>query len=300
MTRQTRSTGSTVLDELLASAAGRRDLPDRLAERGRLGTDRLVDVVRHAPVLEALLGSPLDRRDVEAALDVSRATSHRFTRWLTENGLAERREALYHLTGKGEVYAEQLLGLESNLQAADRLAPLLDAVCEDHREFVVRPFADAVVTEATPEDPYRPVARFLSLLRESDSFRGFNTTHVVPPGAPEFEAHLAEGDTEFVTVPGVADGLLERRTAASDATGPGPRPEGHLELRTRETLPYGLALFDERVGLGGYDEETGGLRVFVDTDAVVARRWAEAVYTAYRADSDPVDVAVTETADEER
>jgi hypothetical protein len=281
----TRQTESAVLDELLASAAARRELPARLAERGRLGTDSLVDVVRHAPVLEALLGSPLDRRDLEAALDVSRATSHRFTRWLTENGLAERRAGVYHLTGKGEVYAETLLGLESNLGAADRLAPLLECICENHREFVVRPFADAVVTEATPEDPYRPVARFLSLLRESDSFRGFNTTHVVPPGTPGFADLLSDGDAEFVTVPGVVNGLLERRERAGDDEG----TPGHLELRTRETLPYGLALFDDRVGVSGYDEETGALKVFVDTDAVVARRWAERVYAAYRADSDPVD-----------
>lgn len=255
----------------------------RLDERGRIGSDRLVDVVRHAPVLESLLESPKDRRDLESALGVSRATSHRLTRWLTENGLVDRLDGVFHLTGKGEVYAEELLRLESNLAAGDRLAPLLERICERHREFVVQPFADATVTEATPTDPYRPVARFLSLLRESESFRGFNTTHVVPPGTPEFETRLFEGrGVEFITLPNVVDGLLTRHgDRAREAL-----ERGHLELRTRETLPYGLALFDECVGIGGYDETTGTMTVFVDTDEPAARLWAEAVYEAYRARSE--------------
>ncbi|ADQ66983.1 hypothetical protein C499_04466 [Halogeometricum borinquense DSM 11551] len=66
---------------------------------------------------------------------------------------------------------------------------------------------------------------------------------------------------------------------------------GHLQLRTREALPYGLAIFDERVGVGGYDDETGTLRVFVDTDTDGARRWAEGVYEMYRQASEPVSVA---------
>ncbi|QIB76470.1 hypothetical protein G3I44_11015 [Halogeometricum borinquense] len=66
---------------------------------------------------------------------------------------------------------------------------------------------------------------------------------------------------------------------------------GHLQLRTREALPYGLAIFDERVGVGGYDDETGALRVFVDTDTDGARRWAEGVYEMYRQASEPVSVA---------
>lgn len=48
-------------------------------------------------------------------------------------------------------------------------------------------------------------------------------------------------------------------------------------------------ILDDRVGIGGYDEETGTMRVFVDTDAAVAREWAERVYAVYRARSTPSD-----------
>ncbi|WP_199174935.1 helix-turn-helix transcriptional regulator [Halegenticoccus soli] len=251
----------------------------------RIETDELLAIVRHGPLLEALMGGPLDRRDIEERLDVSRATSHRFTRWLEDLRFAERRDGSFELTGEGQIVAEELRRFERNVRAARRLAPLLDSICPDHQEFVVEPFADAVVTTAAPGDPYRPVTRFLSLLRDSGSFRGFNTTHMVPPIVEEFRGRLFEGtDAELIYLPDAAETLLssdrERTRAAIE--------RGDLTLRTREALPYGLAIFDDRVGIGGYDEETGAMRVFVDTDDAIAREWAERVYATYRADSEPL------------
>jgi hypothetical protein len=54
-------------------------------------------------------------------------------------------------------------------------------------------------------------------------------------------------------------------------------------------FPYGLAIFDDRVGIGGYDEETGLLQVFADTESPIAREWAERVFASVRADSKPID-----------
>jgi hypothetical protein len=276
-----------IIDELLQNALEiqhlglREERPD-----DRLDTDALVDVLRHRELFEALYGTPLDRRDLEARLDVSRATSHRFTRWLEEEGYAERVDGVYHLTGEGEIVGEAVMGFERKIRTADRLAPLLDVICEDHRDFVVEPFEDAVVTVATPADPYAPVTRFLSLLRDCDRFRGFNTTHMVPPGLADIYGGdgdpFADCEVELIYLPDVVETLDEegsRRALDGD----------HLKLRTRDALPYGLAVFDDRVGIGGYDEETGTMRVFVDTDTALARAWAERVYETFRKDSTPLE-----------
>ncbi|MFC7044218.1 helix-turn-helix transcriptional regulator [Halobacteriaceae archaeon GCM10025711] len=251
----------------------------------RLDTDHLVDVVRHGPVLEALAREPLDRREIEDALGVSRATSHRFTRWLDDHGLVEKRDGRFHLTGKGQVVAEETLRFERNVAAADRLAPLLDLICDDHQELVVEPFADATVTVATPDDPYAPARRFVELARASATLRGFNTTHMVPLAMGAGYGHvLEETETEVIYLPDVVETLFEtfpERAAAAVE-------RGHLKLRTREALPYGLAIFDDRVGVGGYDEQTGAMRVFVDTDAAIAREWAERTYDVYRSRSTPI------------
>jgi hypothetical protein len=86
--------------------------------------------------------------------------------------------------------------------------------------------------------------------------------------------------------------VVETRGADSDRSrraldGDYPR------LLTRDALPSGLATFDrddrDRVGIGGYDEEAGAMRVFVDTDTALARAWAERVYETFRRDSAPID-----------
>ena len=41
--------------------------------------------------------------------------------------------------------------------------------------------------------------------------------------------------------------------------------------------------------MGGYDETTGLMQVFVDTDAPIAYEWANRVYASVRADSEPLD-----------
>ncbi len=278
--------GPPAIEAILDNARNRKHLGRRLEAAGdRVETDLLGTLIRHTPALEALREGPKDRRELEAALDVSRATSHRMTRWLAEQGYVEKADGRFRLTGHGEMIADETLRFEANVRTARELEPLLDVICEDHQEFVLEPFVDATVTVATPEDPYSPVERFLSLAGASETFRGFNTTHMAPLAIGQFHEQVFEAtDTEIIYLPGAVEKLVESYPdAATEAV-----ESGHLTLRTRDDLPYGLALFDDRVGIGGYDAETGQMRVFVDTDGPIARQWADRVYRAVKADSDPV------------
>ncbi|MFP8956554.1 helix-turn-helix transcriptional regulator [Natrialbaceae archaeon A-CW3] len=280
-------TGSPILEALLENARNQQYLGQRLdAGNNRVETDLLGDIVRHRPVLEALRTEPLDRREIEKRLDVSRATSHRFTQWLDEQGFVEKIDGRIRLTGRGEAVADEVLRFEANVRTVHRLAPLLDTICADHQEFVLEPFVDATVTRAEPDDPYQPVERFISLLSESRTFRGFNTTHMAPLVLGGFHHQIFEKtDTEIIYLPRIAEKLFEtypeRAQEAID--------RGHLALRTRDDLPYGLAIFDERVGIGGYDEATGLMQVFVDSGEPIACEWADRVYASVRVDSDPLD-----------
>ncbi|SIS04550.1 helix-turn-helix transcriptional regulator [Natronorubrum thiooxidans] len=277
---------SPIMEALLENARTQQYLGQRLdAADDRVDTNLLGDIVRHRPVLEALRAEPLDRREIEERLDVSRATSHRFTQWLDEQGFVKKVDSRFRLTGQGEAIADEVLRFEANVRTVHRLAPLLDTICEDHQEFVLEPFLDARVTLAEPDDPYQPVERFISLLSESEAFHGFNTTHMAPLVLGGFHTQIfEETDTEIIYLPHIAEKLFEtypeRAQEAID--------RGHLTLRTRDDLPYGLAIFDEHVGIGGYDETTGLMQVFVDTDASIACEWADRVYASVRADSDPL------------
>jgi predicted transcriptional regulator len=278
--------GNNVLDEILETSLELDSNPISAHElSSRMETDELIDIIRHREVLETLMMEPLDRKDLEAQLDISRATSHRFTRWLENHALAERVDNRFTLTGKGQVYADAIVHLERDLRAATVLAPLLESICESHREFVVAPFADGTVTTATPDDPYAPFTRFVQLIRESDTVRGFNTTHMFPPALEEMSGQVFDDlEAELIYLPDVVDSLFETHPDqlrdAIDA--------GHLTLRTREALPYGLAIFDDRVGVAGYDKQTGMMRVFVDSDSAIARGWAKRVFATYRDNSEPI------------
>lgn len=278
--------GSPVLETLLENERNRQYLGRRLDAAGdRVDTNRLGDIVRHRPVLEALRQEPLDRGEIEERLDVSRATSHRFTQWLDDQGFVEKVDGRFQLTGRGEAVADEVLRFEANVRTVHRMAPLLDRICEDHQEFVVEPFVDATVTVAKPDDPYRPVERFITLVEESDTFRGFNTTHMAPLVLGEFHQRVFDRtDTEIIYLPHIVEKLFETYpTQATEAV-----ESGHLTLLTRDDLPYGLAIFDDSVGIGGYDGTTGQMEVFVDTESPIAREWAQRVYASVRADSEPI------------
>ncbi|WP_049988500.1 helix-turn-helix transcriptional regulator [Natrinema salifodinae] len=278
---------SPILEAVLQNARNQQYLGTRLDAAGnRIDPDRLSDIVRHGPVLEALREEPRDRREIEAQLDVSRATSHRLMKWLGEQGFVEKVDGRFQLTGRGEAVTDEVLRFEANVSTAHRMGPLLDAICPHHAEFAIEPMVDATVTVAEPSDPYRPVERFISLVNESETFRGFNTTHMAPLSIGEFYQQLFDAtESEIVYTPQVVEKLVDtypnRTNEAID--------RGQLTLRTREKLPYGLAIFDDRVGIGGYDDETGLMQAFVDTDSSLAREWADRVYASVKADSTPLD-----------
>ncbi|SEL66765.1 hypothetical protein SAMN04488691_106262 [Haloferax larsenii] len=102
--------GTPLLEAILENARNRRYLGRRLERANeRIETDVLGDIVRHGPVLEALLDGPLDRREIESCLDVSKATSHRFTQWLDQQGFVEKVDGRFRLTGLGQIMEDSRL-----------------------------------------------------------------------------------------------------------------------------------------------------------------------------------------------
>jgi predicted transcriptional regulator len=274
-----------IFNELIRGQLDLQFIGQQLDSDERLDTGDIVDIVRRGEILEALSQEPLDRREIEDAVGVSRATSHRLTRWFDKHGMVTKRDGRFELTGYGLTVLEETLRYERNLVTAKRLAPLLNVICEDHQEFVLEPFANATVTVATPDDPYRPVRRFVLLAESSTTLRGFNTTHMVPLSVSDFFDTVFEGvECEVIYLPNVIDTLFETYPERAEKA----VRDGHLRLRTREELPYGLAIFDDRVGIGGYDERTGLMTVFVDTGAAITRKWAEQTYKVFRDRSEPL------------
>ncbi|RJT02675.1 winged helix-turn-helix domain-containing protein [Halococcus sp. IIIV-5B] len=243
-------------------------------------TERLIDLVRRAPVLDALRSTGgMDRRELERHLGVSKSTVHRFTRALRDEDLVERSAGEFVLTPLGEVSAETLAEFETTIETAWAVAPVLEAAAAHDVQFDVAAFANATVTTAEPGNPYRPVSRFMSLVNETETLRGLDPASINPLHLDEIYERIVDGmRTDAVFPPEVVEELLRTNPERAEHA----FASGNLALRVHDDLPFGLTLCDDRVGVGVYGDETGLLRTYVDTDAPAAREWAEAVYTSYR------------------
>ena len=250
-----------------------------MREHGSDVDDVILVAVRRVDALDALSDGPLRRAELEEAIGVSRTTAHRIVRALAEHGLARRTDGRHELTSFGEVVAVEVSRVRGSVGAARSLGPFIDALAGTPFEIDVSRFTGATVTTAGPGDPYAPVSRFMELLVETDVLRGFDTTSIAPIYVDEIRAEILGGmRTSIVYLPEVAERIASAYPGKLRAS----LESGRLELFTSEELPFGLALFDGRIGLGAYDGETGMLSCFVDTDDPDAILWGETLYEHYR------------------
>ncbi|RBI60049.1 MarR family transcriptional regulator [halophilic archaeon] len=245
-----------------------------------MDTEQLIELIRRAPILRVLQeeGSA-DRRELEQHLDVSKSTVHRFTRSLRKYGLIERSGGEFVLTALGEVSAEEVTAFETSIETAWELAPVLEAASANDVDVDVAAFADATVTIAEPGNPYRPVNRFMSLVSETDTLRGLVPASINPLYLNEIYERIVNGmEIDAVFSPTVVKEFL---TSNPDRAWTAFK-SGNVTLWAHDDLPFGLTLYDDRIGIGIYDDEMGLLRMYIDTDAPAACEWAEEVYTDYR------------------
>ncbi|MWG36823.1 helix-turn-helix transcriptional regulator [Halomarina oriensis] len=248
----------------------RGDLPN--------GSDLLLEVVKQAPMIAALREGALDRRTLQHRLDVSKSTAHRNTTTLAEWGLLERVEGSYKLTEFGEVVAEIVATFEADMQTAHRLTPLFEVVSGVQPQCPVEAFSGATVTTAERGDPFGPLARFVSLVEETETLRMYDSYAVAPTYMDDIHGRVLDGlVTEVIEQPDIALDIMENyprkcvELCASE----------FLRMRLHDSLPFGLVIFDSRIGIGVRDRESGVPRAFIDTDTPAARTWAETIFESY-------------------
>lgn len=251
-----------------------------------MGDDIILDVVRRRAVLRTLEDSTLAPRDLTDRLDISRSTVHRVARRLETADLVERADGQLELTPLGSVVVAELDSFEETLSAAEQLEPALAAFHNTMFSFPVDAFADATITGASQAEPYRAVNRFMSLVDGTTTLRGVDPASINPLHLDDLHQAVVDGlETDAVFRPSVVEELLrnnpERARTAFES--------GNLTMRTHDNLSFGLTLCDDRVGVGIYDDETGMLDTYLDTESPAAYEWAEGVYAEFLADADVVD-----------
>jgi predicted transcriptional regulator len=246
---------------------------------------------RHrVPALVALTERPRSRAELCELTGVSSSTIRRTLgefearNWIRKDGYE------YTATRLGEVVASGMEDLIERVETERKLRDVWDGLPDEVSEFTFETRSATTVTVAEYDAPYRPVNRFRSLVRESDSLRFVGVdVGLYEPCKDEFRRRVLDGmEAEVVDSPGVARYMCETYPErCADLV-----ESGNLTVLVHDDLPsYGVTVFDDRIAISGYDHESGSVTVLVDTDTPAAREWGESVYDAYRSDARPFDAA---------
>lgn len=233
-----------------------------------------------APMLIALTVRPRSRSELWEMTGVSSSTIRRTLSEFEERNWIRRDGYQYETTPLGAFVATGAAELIERVETERKLRDVWHLLPDEESGFTVEMCADSVVTVADADDPYRPVNRFVSLLRETDRLRftGLDVAMLEPCKEVLCQRIVDGVEAEVINPPRVAEYI--RSTCPelfSEALG-----SGNLTVRLHDDLPsYGVCIFDDRIAISAYDPDSVTVRVLVDTDAADAREWAESIYTSY-------------------
>ncbi|WP_293033316.1 winged helix-turn-helix domain-containing protein [Natronococcus sp.] len=248
----------------------------------------LVRSEHRAPALIAMAARPRTRADLRELTGASPSTIRRTLRTFEQRSWVRRDGHRYGATALGAAVASGMETLLALIETERTLRGVWTELPEAVLELALERPGTTTVTVAEHDTPYRPVNRFRSLLRKTDRFRfvGFDVG-LYDPCTDEFGRRVLEGmEAELIDSPDVAEYMLSTYPERCDRL----LESGNLTALVHDELPpYGVSRLDDRVAVSGYDPDSGGVTVLVDTDAPEAREWADSVYAAYRSEARPLE-----------
>jgi len=273
----------TEAGELVTNAASTFETAARTTLRSAEGNrDRLVELLGLAPALDAFGDGSLDGRELQRRLNVSKTTSYRFTQALGEMELIEKSAGRYKRTAAGDEIVRELSSFETTVRTTLTLAPILEGARDTTAPIPIEAFADATITTVNGGDAYGQVDRFIALVEETDTLWGIDLNSIVPLYIDEITQPVLNGmELEMIDTPTTVEDTVDKfpYTCAKLCV------NGNVTSWLHDELPFGLAIFDDRVGIGVQGPDERRLRAFVDTDSAAVYEWATAVYESYRDES---------------
>lgn len=252
----------------------------------------LVRSENRVALLDAVERAPADRRALAERTAMSTPTLARILQEFEKRGWIERDGNRYRATAIGALLVDGVRGAIETTGTVHRLAPFLRTIPADAPSIDPAAFSGARVTVAEPGAPLAPVHRFVALSERSETLREANPTSVQCFDVDVLTDRLDAGrETELIYEPRVIESLRTDHSRTFERLVESPV----VTLLAHESIPFGLSILEDRIGLCGYDGESGALTVFVESDESAARRWAETVYERYRREALSVTAETTRT-----
>ena len=234
-----------------------------------------------APTLVALTVRPRSRSELWEMTEVSSSTIRRTLSEFEDRTWIRRVGYQYEATPLGAFIASAMAELIERFETERNLRDVWEWLPDEESGFTIEMCSDAVVTVAEADNPYAPIHRFLTLIRETDRFRFVGSSlALLEPCRDEFCQRIIDGmQTEIIDLPSVATYIRSTYPELSSKT----LGSGNLTIRLHDDLPpYGIGIFDDRIAVCGHDPDSVTVRVLVDTDSQKAREWADSKYAFSR------------------
>lgn len=255
-------------------------------------------------VLEALRDSPRDRNDLRGLTGASSPTMSRILVDFENRNWIERNDRVYRLTGLGAFVVDRLDAFVDAMGTEQELRDVWPWLPHDIEGFTVDLFDDVTVTRPNPGYPDRPDERRLQLIDDASVWRGFGMAMLgLRTLNASFGRFLDESDElrcDYIYPTDVFDELL---AWDSDAIAEAARSESYTVM-LHDGLPiddrFEICIFDDRVTISCYDQETGGLQALVETTSPEMYSWAADNFERFRQDARPLSSVSGELSWESR
>jgi predicted transcriptional regulator len=211
---------------------------------------------------------------------------HRAEAYHGENGLLERTQEGYRITGLGNVVVDQLTKCCETVSVATDLKPLLSYVQSPALIDNIHLFEDAALYEHESSRPYNVEHRVRDIIHSTDErIRGVTVGLGSPTLADAMFERIRNGvPVEWIMPKDTWDYFLsENREKTEEAAS-----ADQISVYLTDDISLDFAIYDETLMVIGFDEERGSLGAVAVTDTADALEWAENVFEEIRRDASPL------------
>lgn len=239
------------------------------------------------PTLVALTDRPRSRAELCELNGVSSSTIRRTLGEFEDRSWIRKDGYKYVATKLGEAIATGMEELIDRVETERKLREVWHWLPKEISEFTVETWSEMTVTVARPESPYRPVNRFESLLRTTDTFRFLRPEVALMEPCFDVLSQLIDDGVEITLVdrPSCHTYFLSTYPERSSAM---LEQDNFTVLEHDDLPPYGVGLLDSHVAISSYERDSGTVQAVIDTDVPAIREWAESVYTDYESEARPL------------
>lgn len=253
----------------------------------------LVRSEHRVPTLVALTVRPRSRSELWEMAGVSSSTIRRTLTEFEDRGWIRKEGYKYEATELGGFVASGAVDLIERVETEQKLRDVWELLPGSSSDFTAEMCADATVTIADADDPYRPLNRFRELIGATKRFRFVGCgLGLIEPCIEIFREEVMDGmETTLIDAPNVIQHVRSKDPEQFAET----LESGNLTVWLHDDLPaYGVGLLDDCTVITGYDPDSGTVRVLVESETAAVQEWAESIYDAYRRQTPTVSLSTTE------